>query len=130
MIFWVVNFSHFVKNIFNQEYSVAKFHDFFPKKNRQNFFAYKYGRVLKFFYILSYFEHSRFWLNGLLSPLEQHYKFYLKKKIDSCVHNFFERAPSILYVPMFPVEIFLFYEMRMEGRKSKESLLPSFLIYC
>jgi hypothetical protein len=30
---------------------------------------------------------------------------------------------------MFPMEIFLFSEMRMEGRKSKESFLPSFLIY-
>jgi hypothetical protein len=55
--------------------------------------------------------------------------YILKKNIDSCVHKKFEGAPSILYVPMFPMEIFLFYELRTEGRKSKESFLPSFLIY-
>jgi hypothetical protein len=62
LLFWVVNFSHFVKNIFNQEYSVANSMIFFekkklaknrtkkiPKKNRQKKLAYKYERVLKTF---------------------------------------------------------------------------------
>jgi hypothetical protein len=55
----VANFSHFVKNIFNQEYSVANSMIFCGKKkiarNRtkkipQKKLAYKYERVLTIFY--------------------------------------------------------------------------------
>jgi hypothetical protein len=67
-----VNFSHFVKNIFNQEYSVANSMIFLGKKKSPKIEPKKFPKTIGKknlptnmkgclqFFTLSYFEHSQF----------------------------------------------------------------------
>jgi hypothetical protein len=128
---WVIffgwwKFSHFVKNIFSKEYSVANFMIILGKKIRQKSDQKKIGkylrtnmkRVLKILYFLILNIANLAKRTYGLSPLEQYYNFYfLKEDWFTCAWNLRAELPQFC---MFPWKYFFSTKWERSEKMKRE----------